>query len=44
MSKADSYDMARIPVIRKDIMEKGKMYNWQPSKKQGTRRRKGKRK
>lgn len=41
MTKADSHDMARIPAIRKDIMETGKMYMWQPSKKQGGKRKKG---
>jgi hypothetical protein len=44
MIKADSYDMARIPIVRKDIMEKGKAYAWQPSKKQGGKRKKVKRK
>lgn len=44
MIKADSYSMARIPIVRKDIMEKGKAYTWQPSKKQGGKRKKVKRK
>lgn len=42
MSKADSYSMVRIPLVRKDIMEKGKIYAWQPSKKQGSKRKKAK--
>lgn len=40
MTKADSYDMVRIPAVRKDIMERGKAYSWQPSKKQGGKRKK----